>query len=110
MRLPALASLAVASLAFVAPAAHADAPLTLTIKAHKFVPDQLAVPAGKKFILVVVNADPTGEEFESSQLHREKLVAANASIKVHLGPLKPGSYHFFGDFHKDTAEGDLIAK
>jgi hypothetical protein len=43
-------------------------------------------------------------------LHREKLVAAGSTIKVHLGPLKPGTYHFFGDFHQDTAQGVLTAK
>jgi hypothetical protein len=29
---------------------------------------------------------------------------------VFLGPLDPGEYKFFGDFHQDTAQGVLIAK
>lgn len=90
--------------------AHADAPATLTIKNHKFSPDHLVVPAGAKFKILVVNADATPEEFESSDLDREKLVTAGSSITVFLGPLDPGTYHFFGDFHQDTAQGVLVAK
>ena len=26
------------------------------------------------------------------------------------GPLEPGEYRFFGDFHQDTAKGVLVAK
>lgn len=91
-------------------AAKAAEPLQLTIKDHKFIPDSLDVPAGKKFKIVVTNADKTPEEFESSELDREKLVAPGSSIKVFLGPLEAGTYHFVGDFHEDTAKGILIAK
>ncbi len=91
-------------------AAKADEPLQLTIKDHKFTPESLQVPVGKKFHIIVTNADKTPEEFESSDLDREKLVAPGSSIKVFLGPLDAGTYHFFGDFHEDTAKGILIAK
>ena len=84
--------------------------ITLRIKDHKFVPAQLAVPANVKFKLIVVNEDPTPEEFESHELNREKIVTGNGRIIVFLGPLKPGRYPFFGEFHMDTAQGALIAK
>ncbi len=109
MRFLAVSSLAIAAAFLAAPSAKADTPLQLTIKDHKFSPDHLVVPTGEKFILLVTNADPTGEEFESSQLRREKLVGPGATIKVHLGPLKPGTYKFVGDFHEDTAKGTLTA-
>ena len=89
----------------------ADEPqFTLLIKDHKFIPAELQVPAGAKVRLVVRNDDATPEEFESAELHREKVVAPGQQIIVIVGPLDAGTYGFFGDFHKDTAQGKLIAK
>ena len=84
--------------------------LTITIKDHKFSPAELKVPAKKRITLTVVNDDATPEEFESNELNREKIVTGNGTITVLLGPLDPGRYPFFGDFHSDTAQGALIAK
>lgn len=104
-------AVAVAASLILSPlAARAEAPLQLTIKDHKFTPETLDVPAGKKFHILVTNADKTPEEFESSELDREKLVAPGGTIKVFLGPLEAGTYHFVGDFHEDTAKGVLVAK
>ena len=83
---------------------------TLTIRQHRFEPTELEIPAGKKIALVVKNLDGTPEEFESIELHREKVVAGGSEITVYVGPLKPGRYEFFGDFNPDTARGHLIAK
>jgi len=89
----------------------ADEPqFTLVIKDHRFDPAELQVPAGVKVRLVVKNEDSTPEEFESSELHREKVVPPGQQILVIVGPLDAGSYGFFGDFHQDTAQGKLIAK
>jgi hypothetical protein len=88
----------------------APAQLTLHIKDHKFVPAELDVPANAKFELLVVNDDPTPEEFESHEFNREKVVTGNSSITVPMGPLAPGRYAYFGEFHMDTAKGTLIAK
>jgi hypothetical protein len=82
----------------------------LVIRDHHFVPEELIVPAGTKIKLVIDNQDPTAEEFESYELNREKVVAPNAQITVFVGPLDPGRYPFFGDFHKDSANGVLVAK
>jgi hypothetical protein len=91
------------------PAAAEEGPI-LTVRDHRFEPPRLEVPAGVKFKLVVKNADSTPEEFESYELHREKVVGAGQEISVFIGPLDPGEYKFFGEFHKDTANGVLIAK
>ncbi len=88
----------------------ADTQFTLVIKDHQFTPTELQVPAGTKVRLVVRNEDPTPEEFESTELHREKVVPPGQEIIVIVGPLDAGSYGFFGDFHKETAQGKLIAK
>ena len=84
--------------------------ITLRIKDNKFVPAELDVPANAKFELLVINEDPTPEEFESHELNREKIVVGNGQIVVPIGPLKPGRYPFFGEFHMKTAQGALIAK
>ena len=83
---------------------------TLTIRDHHFVPAELAIPANTKVKLIVVNQDATAEEFESYELNREKIVAGNTSIVVWVGPLKPGRYPYFGDFHADIAKGALIVR
>jgi plastocyanin len=95
----------------IAPSRGADEPsYTLIIRQHRFEPAELEIPAGKKIALVVKNLDATPEEFESIELHREKVVAGGSEITVYVGPLKPGRYEFFGDFNPDTARGHLIAK
>ena len=85
-------------------------PYTLRIKDNRFIPAQLVVPANIKFKLIVVNEDATPEEFESHELNREKIVTGKGTITVFIGPLKPGSYPFFGEFHQATAQGVVIAK
>jgi len=83
---------------------------TLTIKNNRFDPVVLRVPSDRKLKLVIRNLDPTPEEFESYSLNREKVVSGNGTITVYVGPLKPGTYKFFGDFHQDTAQGRLVAE
>ena len=87
-----------------------DAEARLVIRNHRFEPAELAVPAGKKVKLTIENEDATAEEFESYELNREKVVPAKGKVTLYVGPLKPGRYPFFGDFHKDTAQGVLIAQ
>ncbi len=87
-----------------------DAEFRLVIKAHRFTPTELAVPAGQKVKLVVENRDPTPEEFESYALNREKIVPGNGKIVVFVGPLKPGRYEFFGEFNATTARGWLVVQ
>lgn len=83
---------------------------TIVIKNHKFEPAELTIPADKKVLLIVDNQDPTPEEFESHELNREKVIPGNTKAKVFIGPLKPGTYPFFGEFHMDTALGKIIVK
>lgn len=82
----------------------------LTIKAGRFIPDTLEVPANTKFRLLIRNEGPGAEEFESVELRKEKVLAPGASSFLIFQPLKPGSYRFFGEFHPDTAQGRLIVK
>src|SRR5262245_57159779 len=89
----------------------ADTPeFQIVIKDHRFTPAELEIPADTKVRLVVVNDDPTPEEFESYDFNREKIVPGNGRIVVFVGPLKPGKYEYFGEFNMATARGWLIAK
>jgi cupredoxin-like protein len=89
-----------------APAAEA---VTLTIKNHQFEPSEVSVPAGERFRIEVQNQDSTPAEFESADLRIEKIVVPGGKIAVMAGPLKPGVYKFFDDYHPDTAKGTLTA-
>lgn len=105
------AALSLAALAcFATPILAADEPLHLVIKDHHFQPERLEVPAGVKFKLLVKNADSTPEEFESTELRREKLVPPGDEVTVFLGPLDPGEYKIFGDFHQEITKGVIVAK
>jgi plastocyanin len=93
------------------PALASDLPVyNLTAKNGRFEPELLEMPAGKKVQLIVKNEGPGAEEFESTDLNREKVVAPGKSITLYLGPLKEGSYTYFGDFHPDTAKGKIVVK
>src|SRR6266566_8242528 len=81
----------------------ADPDFTLVIRDHRFEPAELHVPAGKKIRIVIDNQDSTPEEFESHELNREKVVPANSTGIVFVGPLDAGTYPFFGDFNPQTA-------
>lgn len=82
----------------------------ISIKDHKFDPVELHVPAGDKIKLKVHNQDPTPEEFESHDMNREKVIAGGKTATIFIGPLKPGKYHYFGEFNMDTANGYIIAE
>ena len=94
----------------IADAKAADDAITLTIKDHRFDPAQLEVPAGKKLTLVVKNLDATPEEFESHDLKREKVIPGKGQATISIGPLKPGTYKFVGEYHEKTAQGQIVAK
>ncbi len=96
------------SLAIVSPALAED--FSLTIKDHRFAPAELEVPAGKDLTLNVTNADATAEEFESDDFDAEKVIAGGQSAVIKVGPLDPGRYEFYGEYHEDTAKGALVAK
>ncbi len=82
----------------------------VTIKNHRFTPSEIHVPAGKPVLLTIKNEDPTAEEFDSSALKVEKVIAGGASGTVRLRPLGAGRYPFTGEYHSQTARGVVIAQ
>jgi plastocyanin len=83
---------------------------TVNIKNNRFTPTELKVPAGKRITIYINNEDATPEEFESISMKVEKIIPGKSKGVVRVGPLTPGRYDFFGDFHQDTAKGVLIAE
>jgi hypothetical protein len=64
----------------IADALAADDTITLSIQDHRFDPAQLDVPAGK------------------------------GQATISIGPLKPDTYEFAGEYHEGTAQGQIVAK
>ena len=104
-----LAIAAVLSLGLTMLALADDPTFQITMKNNQFVPSDVQIQAGTKVKLVVRNDNQTTSEFESNQFHREKVVGPGQEITVYVGPLAPGSYEFFDDFHPQT-RGHLIVK
>ena len=93
------------------PAQAQDMPtVNLVIRNGHFLPAILEVPANTKFRLVIKNEGPGAEEFESVELRKEKVLAPGVTSFLIFQPLKPGTYKFFGDFHAETAQGQMVAK
>jgi plastocyanin len=91
-------------------AAAGEPEFALSIEGHKFTPDRLEVPVGKKVKLVVENKDATPEEFESHALKIEKVIPGKSKATIFVGPLKAGEYRFVGEFNEKTAKGVIVAK
>jgi len=96
----------------VAPSAMAgdSDPIEITLKDHKFLPAEIHVKANVPSEIALTNADTTAEEFDSSALKIEKVVAGGAKGIVRLRPLARGRYPFMGEYHSETAQGVVIAE
>ena len=103
--LSALLFAAISSSAVAAPALDVE----LTIKNQSFQPDTLTIPANRTVKIMVKNEDVLPAEFESGELNREKVIPGGTTIPVYVGPLPPGTYNFFNDFHPES-KGQLIVK
>jgi len=92
-----------------APVFAQQAPITIAVRDRQFVPAEVPVPAGIKVELIIRNEQTMPAEFESKSLHREKVIAPGASASIFVGPLSPGRYEFFDDFHPAT-RGVVVVK
>jgi Cupredoxin-like domain len=97
------------AMTLAAPALATDA-IPLSLKDHKFTPAEIHVRAYMPNVIALTNNDATAEEFDSTSLKVEKVVAGNTSGNVRLRPLAPGRYPFMGEFHSSTAQGVVIAE
>lgn len=84
--------------------------ITIEIRNHLFFPSEVEIPPNQKVKLLIINRDPTPEEFESYELNREKVILGNSRTVIFIGPLVPGEYPFFGEFNPKTAQGVVKVK
>jgi heme/copper-type cytochrome/quinol oxidase subunit 2 len=103
LNLPALTLATLLALFATSSATLADDTVSLTIKERRFAPTDVAVPTGQRLRIEVSNEDNVPAEFESTDLHIEKIVVPGGKITVFTGPLKPGTYKFFDDYHPETS-------
>jgi len=75
-----------------------------------FEPAMIEVPAGMPFKIEIENEGSDPIEFESTELHLEKVLAGGAKSYVIINALKPGTYTFFDDFHPDTGKVQIVVK
>ena len=95
----------------VAPArADTPEPIQVTLQNHKFTPSEIQVKANTPAVVALTNKDATAEEFDSTALKVEKVVAGNSSGNIRIRPLAPGRYPFMGEYHSGTAQGVVVAK
>jgi heme/copper-type cytochrome/quinol oxidase subunit 2 len=87
-----------------------DSVFTIEMVKGLFQPPELVVPADHPFQVHVTNRDAAAIEFESFELHRERVVQPGETITVYVPALSAGRYPFFDDFHSETPHGAIIAK
>ncbi|MBT1449302.1 cupredoxin domain-containing protein [Glaciecola sp. XM2] len=80
----------------------------LVLKNHTFMPATLTIPANEKVKIIIENKDDTAEEFDSFDLNRERVIFAGKSATIYVGPLPPGTYEYFGEYHPNSARGQVI--
>lgn len=94
----------------IAAPAFAAGPIPVTLQNHKFSPSEIHVKANTPAVIALTNKDPTAEEFDSTALQVEKVVAGNSKGNIRIRALAPGRYPFMGEYHSSTAQGVVVAK
>lgn len=84
----------------------------IILKDHKFTPYEFVIPPNRKVRLTIRNLDATPALFASWDLQREKLIDPHGETIAFIGPLDPGPYSYYDDFHhfaekprRDTTKG-----
>ena len=81
----------------------------IELKNNTFIPAVLHIPARKKVKIKIINLDNEPEEFDSFDLNREKVLFPQKPATIYIGPLAPGEYYYFGEFHPNVAKGKIVA-
>ena len=91
-------------------ATNAAGQVEVILEDHRFTPSEIHVPANKKAELLTKNRDATADEFDSTTLRVEKVIAGKGEGVVRLRALSPGRYPFMGEFNAQTAQGVVVAE
>jgi hypothetical protein len=73
-------------------------------------PASLTLPANTPVKLQVTNSGDAAVEFESFELHRERVVQPGQTITVYIPALPPGTYPFFDDFSHGAVKGEIVSR
>ena len=84
--------------------------VSMSLSNHKFSPMEIHVKAGTPTTVTLTNNDDQAEEFDSTTLRIEKIVAGHSTGTMRWRPLAPGRYPFMGEFHSDTAQGVVVVE
>ncbi|KQP17469.1 cupredoxin domain-containing protein [Methylobacterium sp. Leaf100] len=104
------AAAAAATLALGQPARAEDLPvIKVEMRDGAIIPEIIEVPANTRFKLEITNTGKSPVEFESTELKREKALAAGATSSIVFRTIDPGRYDVFDDFHPDS-KATLVAK
>ena len=107
----AFASLALLATIISPPSSRADdAAAQLRYHGGRFEPSSVTLPANTPVNIQATNAGDTAIEFESFELHRERVVQPGQTITVYIPALAPGSYLFFNDFNSADAKGEIVSR
>lgn len=77
----------------------------IILENHLFQPSIVIIPKNTKVKLIIENKDSTAEEFDSFDLNREKVLFPGKKSVIYLSPLKPGDYHYFGEYNPNKSQG-----
>ena len=109
-KLSAITFVAACALAGFATSAFSQAPIEVRLKNHRFTPNVIKVKANQPSMIMLFNDDETADEFDSSSLKIEKVVAGHNKGAIRVRALAPGKYPFMGEYHAATAQGMVIAE
>lgn len=93
-----------------APSARAADDSSLRFHAGAVEPASLTLPANTPAKLQITNAGDAAVEFESFELHRERVVQPGQTITVYIPALPPGTYPFFDDFSHGAVKGEIVSR
>ena len=96
--------------AFAVPSARAADNSQLRFHAGAVEPASLTLPANTPVKLQVTNDGDAAVEFESFELHRERVVQPGQTITVYIPALAPGSYSFVDDFSHGAVKGEIVSR
>lgn len=97
--------------ALTVPTAHAaDDSSLLRFHAGAVEPASLTLPANTPVKLRVTNDGAAAVEFESFELHRERVVQPGQTITVYIPALPPGTYSFVDDFSHGAVKGEIVSR
>jgi hypothetical protein len=87
-----------------------DATFVMTLQNDSFTPAELKVPAGKPFVLKVINKEKAGVEIEAKDLKIEKVVAGNSEMIARVRAQKPGRYLLVNEYKEELVKAYIVVE